>query len=204
VQWAQWLVNNALEAPPPFASPSPDTPALLDALEARLGLLPLSLRAWYELVGGVNLVGMYPVDDGESAEGFMNVMQHRARQRVAAPGGDTTPAPWSRKHDLDPLWVYPLATAARSVARPWFNDGAHHLELAPDEHFKYLIAGGGSYTVKLPYTAADAPLEYEWHETTFVDYLRTCFRWGGFPGLACASRPPEKELAFLTRGLLPI
>ena len=56
----------------------------------------------------------------------------------------------------------------------------------------------------LPNAAADAPLEGEWHHTTFVDYLRTCFQWGGFPGLETKKRPPLSVLAYLTEGLLPI
>ncbi len=49
--------------------------------------------------------------------------------------------------------------------------------------------------------------EYEqvWSELrAFVEYLRTCFRWAGFPGLAQAPKPPLDEIAILTRSLLPL
>ena len=60
------------------------------------------------------------------------------------------------------------------------------------------------YTIQLPNAVADAPLEGEAHKTTFVEYLRLSFRWCGFPGWEKYPDPPEKELAFLRQGLLPL
>jgi hypothetical protein len=60
------------------------------------------------------------------------------------------------------------------------------------------------YSVQLPNAAADAILEGEDHGITFVEYLRLSFRWGGFPGWEKYENRPEKELAFLREGLLPI
>jgi hypothetical protein len=45
--------------PPPFLASATNITSELDAFEARLGLLPLSFRAWYEAVGAVNFVGMF-------------------------------------------------------------------------------------------------------------------------------------------------
>ncbi|HEY7983409.1 MAG TPA: hypothetical protein VID73_04535, partial [Ktedonobacterales bacterium] len=88
----------------------------------------------------------------------------------------------------------------------WVRPGQSRvaIPLAPDEHFKYGVSGGGSYEITVPNAAADAPLEGEWHETTFVAYLRICFRWGGFPGLHTRRRIPQKDIAFLTHSLLPV
>jgi len=61
-----------------------------------------------------------------------------------------------------------------------------------------------SYTVQLPNAAADAVLEGEAHKITFVEYLRLSFQWGGFPGWEKYANRPEKELAFLREGLLPL
>ena len=60
------------------------------------------------------------------------------------------------------------------------------------------------YTVQLPNAAADAGLEGEVHNITFVEYLRLSFQWGGFPGWEKYEDRPEKELAFLREGLLPL
>jgi hypothetical protein len=45
---------------PAFAPPHPDAPARLVELEASPGPIAFSLRAWYETVGAVNLVGTDP------------------------------------------------------------------------------------------------------------------------------------------------
>jgi hypothetical protein len=39
---------------------------------------------------------------------------------------------------------------------------------------------------------------------TFIQYLRTSLRWGGFPGLRASAKPPREELAYLTQGLSPL
>src|SRR5262249_1800422 len=79
-------------------------------------------------------------------------------------------------------------------------------QLAPDDEGK--AAGPGCdcefYAMRLPDLRADAPLLVERHHTTFVNYLRTAFRWGGFPGWEQYQERPEKELAMLTEGLLPL
>jgi hypothetical protein len=49
-----------------------------------------------------------------------------------------------------------------------------------------------------------AVLQGEAHKLTFVEYLRLSFQWGGFPGWEKYENRPEKELAFLREGLLPI
>lgn len=76
--------------------------------------------------------------------------------------------------------------------------------IAPDWYHKYFISGGGPYFITTPCLAADAPLEGVCFEITFVEYLRTCFRWAGFPGLAQAPKPPLDDIATLTRGLLSL
>ena len=73
------------------------------------------------------------------------------------------------------------------------------IAVAPDIHHKANFSGGGGYEIALPNPAADIPLLNEDHHTTFINYLRIAFRWGGFPGL------DDKEvIALLTKDLLPI
>jgi hypothetical protein len=148
------------------------------------GPLPLSLRAWYEVVGAVNFGGWHPQWD---------VAYH------------------------DPIWVDPLV----SDYVQWEYDawgetreqggreaGPFILPFAPDYYHKQDVSGGAPYGIALPNAAADALVECEWHGTTFVDYLRTCFRWGGFPGFEMVREEeghrPFAHIAFLTRDLLPI
>ena len=57
--------------------------------------------------------------------------------------------------------------------------------------------------VLFPCKAFDAPLLRERHNITFVNYLRICLKWGGFPGLEIDNRLRGEQLTFLTEGLLP-
>ncbi len=198
---------DALSPPPVLADPRSDIQRQLAELDARVGPLPLSLHAWYEHIGAVNFVGMYPVDNPADPGGFTSYVQYMcsgARGQGRRFTQDACP------HDLDPLYVDSLDALLHHLDRgeqlglPVKRDGMHELELAPDEWLKYGVSGGGPYVIKVPNPAADAVFGYEWHDTTFVNYLRICFRWAGFPGLECKAQRPECELAFLRRGLLPI
>ncbi|BCL80530.1 hypothetical protein ccbrp13_29950 [Ktedonobacteria bacterium brp13] len=42
-----------------------------------------------------------------------------------------------------------------------------------------------------------------WNNTTSVNYLRTCMKWGALPGLEQESMLSEGELKYLTADLLP-
>jgi hypothetical protein len=70
-------------------------------------------------------------------------------------------------------------------------------------------SGSGSIQVLVPNPAFDAPLidwDHYWMGAFFVPHLRTCFDWGGFPGLRQLpeSDRPKEELGFLTADLLAL
>ncbi len=163
---------------PIHALPTGDVMARINELESLVGTLPLSLSAWYEIVGSVNFIGTYSAWDLLRLE-----------------------------HGTDPLFVYPLDVAL-DMAHTYTDMGVWQadpvLSLAPDEYHKFGVSGAGAYGIRLPCEAADAPLLLEWHNTTFVNYLRICFRWAGFPGLERAPHPPLEDIEQLTRDLLPI
>jgi hypothetical protein len=190
---------------PVFAPPGPTTPGQLAELETVVGPLPLSLRAFYEIVGSVNFVGRFPPGTFGSAE-----IEGRLR-RPLEPNLD---APFNPAFDyeLDPLFVYSLEMALVLV-RSWRDHRARDgrpivpylLPIGPDCFFKYSMSGGGEYRIEVPCATADAALLLEWHQTTFVDYLRIAVQWGGFPGLA-RHQPPTlpAELEALRGDLLPL
>src|SRR5258706_338641 len=192
-----------------FVLPKPHIEDQLAEVERLGGILPLSLRAWYEHIGSVCLVGDYPVADPADPGGFTNNVQYRQARRQACGTYDLSSAEaWlaETEHDLDPLYVNPIEHAVQQL-RQWghmYGDRQPAVVIAPDEFFKHGISGGGSYDIRLPNAGADAPLEGEGHRTAFVKYLRTCFSWGGFPRLEGKAHRPGEELAFLTRGLLPL
>jgi hypothetical protein len=201
---------DAAEANPEvFVLPKPNVQEQIAEVERLGGVLPLSLRAWYEHIGSVCLVGNYPVADPAAPGGFTNNVQYRQARRQARGTDDLSSAEeWlaENEHDLDPLYVNPIEHTLQNL-RQWgkmYGDRQPVVVIAPDEFFKNGISGGGSYDIRLPSAGADARLEGEWHRTTFVKYLRMCFVWGGFPGLGAKKRPPVQELEHLTNGLLPI
>jgi hypothetical protein len=112
------------------AEAMPRTGSLVDAVDAferDVGLLPLSVRAWYEVVGGVNFVGLHSgwldlLSDADAAV-------EEARERKEFLRGEVS-QPFHRLAQLKPLFVYPLDTT-----RAWADGhsvGVYHLPLMPD------------------------------------------------------------------------
>lgn len=162
---------------PIYKAPTPEETEQTARLEQLAGILPLTLKCCYEVVGSVNFVGTFPLSENQ-------------RERIAY---------GSR---LDPLFIYAMEMMLTMGDGNWNKE--NDLSIAPDRYFKYGYSGGGSYSIQTPRKAFDALLEgYEMPEITFVNYLRLCFRWGGFPGLAGDNRLTPDELAFLTKDLLP-
>lgn len=172
---------------PPFVPPPPDVAAQLDRLEERTGRLPLALRCWFEDVGQVNLVGNHPA--------------------------------WNFAY-TDPLVVASPIDYVLSEHEEWeaergteFDRGVFVVDLAPDYLHKANVSGGPSYAMAVPDEGADGLFLWEGHQTTFVNYLRICFRWGGFPGWdseslreswAKPAGPAPTLLKRLAESLLPI
>lgn len=164
--------------PSVFSPASPRDERDMDRVEKKLkGPLPISLRCWYEQVGGVNFMGYH--------------------ETLNPKEGSESP---------DPLVVDPFMDAIHA----WFGEDLEfeeseiELPLAPDDISKAFQSGGDPYAIKLPDSCADGLFLNEPHNTTFVNYLRFVFQWGGFPGWERASRRPDKELNFLREGLLPL
>ena len=172
-----------------FCPPGRKEMAAVKKMEKAGVFLPLSLRAWIEEVGDVNLAGAHPrlcFWEGENFAGTyadplmisprlcLWEMEAWLEERQAG----EAPAP------LDAV----LGWDARAKAR---------LAVA-DEQLDY------GYSVALPDAAADAALKGAPRDIAFVDYLRLSFECGGFAGWAHSKDPPRQEIAFLTQGLLPI
>jgi hypothetical protein len=125
-------------------------------------------------------------------------------QRPAVPAGPDV--------ESDPLVVEPYFGDLEEALDADQNDedeaeveaGQFGVMIAPDATHKTGQSGGSPYIIDFPDPAVDAPLEGEEDYGTFVEYLRVCFRWGGFPGLRASAKPPREELAYLTQGLMPL
>jgi len=108
----------------------------------------------------------------------------------------------------DPLQVASLDALVESVTdENWREvmddymqeDGTTFLELAADVYHKDNVSGGPAYSLLITEEpAVDSVFINEPHETTFINYLRVCFDYGGFPGLAAGDYPDDYE-AFLEK-----
>ncbi len=165
---------------------NPDAIIIPPAESTRLQI-PLSLRAWYEIVGSVDFTGTHPT--------YPEIF-------------DLAPLP-------DPLVInsveYPLRECRRWRERynrnDPFWDKLLSLPIAPDEYQKADIETDMAYEIIVPNSSADALLLNSWHRTTFVGYLRISLRWGGFAGFEDPNTRPtqiEKIMSELTRDILPI
>lgn len=171
---------------PVFEPPPANIELQLDGLEARVGRLPLALRSWYEEVGRVNFVGRHPQ--------------------------------WGYEYH-DPLVVDAPVDFVLSEYGEWdeargtvWDQGPFTIDLAPDYLHKANVSGGPPYGMVVPNRGVDGLLLWEPHQTTFVNYLRIAFSWGGCPGwsrgqLDAWAGPAETvppQLAEVARELLPI
>jgi hypothetical protein len=153
--------------------PGPTIRRQMARLEKKIGALPFSLRAFYEIVGMVNWMGKH----GGLAP----------RDSAVAP---------------DPLVVFPIKSALADDDER-FEDGEGFIDIAPDDLHKSNTSGGEPYQIAVPDLGADGRLLNERHDLFFVPYLRLVFRFGGFPGYDGVDVAVPQEIATLRDGLLP-
>lgn len=170
--------------PEVFCPHTSQTDQYLQFLEHAFGPLPLSFKAWYQTINEVNLTGHL----GK----YYQILE---------------PAPVFHL-DNDPLYIVGLEKIFCPKLWPeqkrFDRDGNEIiLYLAPYYDYKNAENDGEGYAIRLPCQGADFPFFNEWHQTTFVEYLRNCFRWGGLPGLAY-HKVPSYIIETLTEDLLPL
>jgi hypothetical protein len=238
-------------------------------IERRAGPLPLSLRAWCDVVGEVNFMGSHPRlstyfqsrGGEEVAQNYLALFAKHGgaavapgtalpqaaalsqrllkevveRMQTGQPRSPDLEAGVRASREILQTLQRPAAVSGPDVesdplvVEPYFGDLEDALDqgednedagdagdagvedegpfaawIAPDATQKTHQSGGSPYCLYFPDPAVDAALEGEEDYGTFVEYLRTCFRWGGFPGLRASAKPPREELAYLTEGLLPL
>lgn len=155
--------------------PTRDVAKQIRKLEKKLGTLPLSLRAFYEVVGSVDLIG-----------------QHAT---LTPRGSSISP---------DPLVVSSAEDALADSEFLEADDDDRYVFIAPDDIHKAGESGGEPYQIAVPDERADSELLSERHGMFFVEYLRMAFRWGGFPGYEGHDRDVPDEIGDLRAGLLEI
>jgi hypothetical protein len=164
-----------------YFPPSPDIDQKIQELSRLAGSIPMSLRFFYRMIGSINLTGthksFFPEDYPEPLviESFPYFLDFSF-----------------------PEW------RERMKELPVKEQKKFRMELSPDYPQKTSGKGGLPYSIELPNPAVDAPYLEEWHKTTFIDYLRIAFQWGGFPGLKKSTFPPKEFLNAMTVDLAPL
>ena len=169
-----------------FQAPRNKDAALIKRLEKRGVHLPMSLRAWIEDVGSVNLTGSHPRLCFWEDETFPGV--HADPLMVSVDTAEIE----ARTDEI-------ISGEGRSldIVVGWDARAKSRLTVEDVE----LDCG---YSVMIPTAAADAILVGRTPATSFVEYLRLSFRWGGFPGWEWQESPPREDIEFLTQGLLSL
>jgi len=162
--------------------PSTNVEEKLQAFEKLAGPLPLSLVYFYLYVGCVNLRG--------------------------------THSSWFPDDYPDPLVIEPIDYFLDYGYQEWKEQNEKlepkkrtkfRLALSPDMFHKGKASDSGkTYAMELPNDSVDGLFLEEWHKTTFVDYLRDVFKWGGFPGFKRSAHPPMDFVTKLAEGLQTI
>lgn len=171
--------------------PSAEGSRTMNEIEQFAGaLLPPSLRAFWNCVGGIDFVWNYNKD--EQAPDLVTGLVTAEMDPLFVFAPDYVVdllSEWrERRSDVDP-----------ELDDPW------NLDLAPDYLHKANISGGSPYGVELPHLGADPIFVNEEHGLPFVEYLRFAFRWGGFPGLERHAHSVEvrRFLAEMTKDMEP-
>ena len=171
--------------------PAAEDAGLMEGLERYTEApLPPSLRAFWEIVGGIDFVWNY-------------------RTEMQAPGL----GPDLAMVEMDPLCIYASEVAPyllqewkerRSPVDPDLDDPCS-VELAPDHYHKANVSGGSPYSIELPFFGADPIFANEEHGLPFVDYLRLSFNCAGFPRLERHHHRKDVRnfVAWMTRDLEP-
>jgi len=171
-----------LKDPEVFVPPNKQTTKDLNRLETMAGgPLPMSLRAWYEQVGGVSLLGWHSALSPNPDEPHAGVCP-------------------------DPLMIDPLKQVCQQFQEEEFEGSAAYVSLAPDDVTKAGSGGCGPYGMRVPNACADGVFSVVGFRKgpTFVNYLRNAFKWGGFPGWEGKRGCPQKIISQLAEGLFPV
>lgn len=131
-------------------------------------MFPISIRAFWEIVGGINFIWNFDDDFGEDTAGIGSDLVMDDPICILSP---------QQVAEGIEEWVYRRERVQPELWEPV------SLYLAPDYLHKAGISGGDAYAINLPFKGVDPIFANEEHNLPFVDYLRLCFKYAGFPRL---------------------
>jgi hypothetical protein len=141
----------------PITPPSANIGSAVESIESIVGPIPLSLRAWWEVIGGVDF---------------------RARHLSLCWYSDALVV-YSGDHGLWQAKEWEATCEIDGIE----ETGPFEFVIAPDCLHKDDISGGDPYRM-LPSASMDAVLRGEPHHCLFIEYIRICLASAGYPGFA--------------------
>ncbi|MCP3143813.1 HEAT repeat domain-containing protein [Pyxidicoccus xibeiensis] len=182
--WRVWLAGGAPRTPPAAG----DAALLATLVTLTKAPLPPSLQAFWEVVGGINFI--WDDEHGDEAPDLGTGLAMNHMDPLAMPAAGELP-------DIIDEWGLPRDEADSD------DDEPIRVCLSGDELMKAGISGS-TYGIELPFAGADPMVLGYMYDLNFVDYLRHCIEWAGFPGLAIEAEPRiDAFVSELTRDLEP-
>ncbi len=202
--------------PHPIA-PAPTDPEMIATFEREVCSLPLIFRVWHEMIGMVDFGGSHPQladsdsfvwggydDDPPPADYKAHSFDEEAWKR-----GEICYVPYSQPMQIGDFEMCTWFTKAQVLE---IGESVLVCELCSGPH------DDGSIDLEFEGFCIDGKITNdgagEDSDITFVEYMRRCFEWAGFPGFYWYEQddrikgrygtPPKKLIAELTDGLLPI
>ena len=177
----------------PLGTPNTQSVALRDWLDDLTGPLPMVLHCWMEFVGDVNLLGNHP--DWPATEMYTDAMVVEFEYSECK---DSLNSREYHKNELEE-WHYAVTEDGADEVGPF------QIDFAPDVYHKVNVSGGGPYGIIVPDGSIDGRVDLDGTQMFFTDYIRHCFKWGGFPGFASHEKGRDNgTIARLSADLLPV
>jgi hypothetical protein len=152
----------------PLHKPLANTSILLEKIASAVepyGYVPLSLQYFYKIVGGVNFVWDYEIN-----EDFIWQMA----DPIQVASIDSVEQELSDKYWREDMQQYVEDE----------NFGTAFIDLAADDLHKDNVSGGQAYAIQITKEPSiDCHFMNEPNDTTFINYLRICFEFCGFPSI---------------------
>jgi hypothetical protein len=188
-----WPGNEHYETDRSRWLPNDESPVLVDFLNKLCGPIPLIIEAWIKQVGDVNLAGNHPEWPGQDmlTDALVVEFEYKAWRLDE---NEASQGFFQNEYDF---WKELVSQDGIDAVGPF------RLPFATDVHRKVNISGGNPYAIILPDSGADALVDINGEKSYFIDYLRKCFVFGGFPGFMGMEKGRDNDtLSKLTMGLL--
>ena len=189
-------------------SPPEKHPGLLKHIEHDFWTLGLSARAWIEVVGEVNLSGTHPDWQDVNLTGNALVIMFDDRTEFMGNMSQTYESSAELFIESESIDVKLSEEIIQVDSFDEMPQQIRRIYVGRDLWYQCLDGVGWTvrrHEVLVPDRSADATIDLETSRTFFVDYLRSIFKWGGFPNFQhFGYQPHDEPIRTLAKDLLPI